>query len=607
VKKLTVLATLAIAVFLVAVSSASAALPNQRTDLKVLLLAATGTEPTTGAWEAALKREGVPYDKKIATADEPYTAETFATTMEDGTPRAKYQAVILATGGLPYADENGNWGSALGSEEWAALADFESRYGIRQIVAFTWPSAEYGLNSPTVSGELAGVTGRLTAAGATVFPYLKGPVPIDTNTYGYQATPATGANFKPLVSGPNGSALVGINTRPDGREEMVSTVDGNAHQIHSALLRHGMLAWVTRGTYLGAERNYMTVHVDDVFLASETWDPVRNTESTTNLTRMSPSDVLRAVLWSAAQSFRLDLLFNASGSDARGGSRDRLTQYLQAYKSRFNWINHTYSGEPNNDTSYEHVVSDIQRNRDWARARGINLDPTELVFDQHSGFNNPNVAPALTATGVKWVGDDASRYFDMRSWAEGATSVPRYPSNIYYNTATRTQQLDEYNYLYLPPSLGGVCQNSSTTTCFTQPATWNQYVDSEATIMLRHVLGNDPRPHYVHQANLAGDGILYHVMNEVLRRYRSYYRTPIIQPTQRTAGELLDTQAKWNTVKDQVDAFIQNGQIRIVSDLTSSVQVPITGITGIGGLYGGLTSGWQPLAPGGVLQLKLPL
>ena len=77
-KKITALAALAVATFVIAVSPASAALPNQRTDLKVLLLSANGAEPTTGAWEAALKREGVPYEKKIAANDEAYTAETFA-------------------------------------------------------------------------------------------------------------------------------------------------------------------------------------------------------------------------------------------------------------------------------------------------------------------------------------------------------------------------------------------------------------------------------------------------------------------------------------------------------------------------------------------------
>jgi hypothetical protein len=605
VKKLTALTALAVALLVVAVSPASAALPNQRTDLKVLVLSATGTEPTTGAWEAALKREGVPYEKKIATADEPYTAETFADTLADGTPHAKYQAVILATGGLPYADENGNWGSALSSDEWAALADFESRYGIRQIVAFTWPSTEYGLNSPTVSGDLTGVTGKLTSAGATTFPYLKGQVPIDKQTYGYQATPATGANFKTLVSGPNGSALVGINTRPDGREEMVSTVDANQYQLHNHLLRHGMLSWVTRGTYLGTERNYLAYHVDDICLSSDRWDPATNAETEANPIRMTSNDVLRAGLWSAVQGVRLDLLFNASGCDA-AGARDRLTQALVAYKNYFGWLNHTYSGEPNNDTSYDQVVNDINKNITWAKARGIKLDPTELVFDQHSGYGNPNVFPALQATGIKWVGDDASRFFEQRPWGS-ATSVPRYPSNIYYNAATRTQMLDEYNYLYLPPSLGGKCENTATTTCFTQAATWNDYVDREASQMLRHVLGNDPRPHYVHQANLAGDGILYSVANEVLRRYRAYFKPTLVVPTQKQAGQLIETQNAWNAISNQVNAFIQNGQINLTSLANSTIQVPVTGIPSLGVLYGGLTSGWQPIGPGGTLQLKLPL
>jgi hypothetical protein len=603
VKRFIALAT--IAVFIAAVSTASAALPNQRTDLKVLLLSATGTEPTTDAWEAALKREGVPFDKKVATPDHtPYTAETFADTLADGTPRAKYQGVVVATGGLVYQNDAGNYVSALSSDEWAALADFESRYGIRQVTGFTYPSAEYGLNSPTVSGDLSGVVGNLTTAGAAVFSYLKGQVPIDKQTYGYQATPASGANFQKLVSGPKGSALVGINTRSDGRQEMVSTVDSNSYQLHSQLLRHGMLSWLTKGTYLGTERNYLAYHVDDICLSSDRWDPASNSETEINPIRMTANDVFRAILWSRVTGTRLDLLFNASGCDA-AGSRDRLTQALVAYKGYFGWVNHTYSGEPNNDTTYQQVVDDIKKNISWAAARRITLDPTEVVFDQHSGFNNPNVAPALAATGIKWVGDDASRFFDQRPWGD-ALSVPRYPSNIYYNASTRNEMLDEYNYLYLPPSLGGKCENSATTTCFSQPATWNEYVDREASIMMRHVLGNDPRPHYVHQANIAGDGTLYLVANEVLRRYRTYFKPSLVQPAQKQAGQLLDTKARWDAVSSQIDAFIQNGKIKIISSLPSTVQIPITG-GGLGGLYGGSTSGWAPLASGGVLNLGIKL
>jgi hypothetical protein len=593
-----------VAIFLMVASAASAALPNQRTDLKVLLLAATGTEPSTSAWEAALKREGVPFEKKIATQDEPYTASTFADTV-NGAPRAKYQAVIVATGGLVYED-NGSYPSALSTEEWAALADFEVKYGIRQITGFVYPSAEYGLNTPTVSGELGGVTGKLTAAGLSTFPYLKGNVPIDQYTWGYQATPATGAKFKTLLTGPGNSALVGINTRADGREEMVSTFDSNQYQLQNQLLRHGMLTWVTRGVYLGTERNYLTMHVDDVFLSSDRWDPNTHAEDTVKTIRMTANEVYRTALWSAVNGFRLDMLFNASGSDA-AGRNDALTRAFILAKGSFGWINHTYSGEPNYDTTVEHIVTDIQKNISWARARGISIDSTDLVFDQHSGQSNPNTPDALTKTGVKWLGDDNSRFPQQRPIGPALT-VPRYPSNIYYNTSTRAEQIDEYNYLYLPPELGGVCQNSSTTTCFTKPATWAEYVDREASQILRHALGNDPRPHYVHQANLAKDAILLQVMDEVLKRYRSYYKTAIVQPMQREAGQIIQTQNLWDAASPQVEAYLQNGRMTLKSTASSTLQVPVAGAaSGVGSAYGGLTSGWTSLAPGTTKQFTAKL
>ena len=41
------------------------------------------------------------------------------------------------------------------------------------------------------------------------------------------------------------------------------------------------------------------------------------------------------------------------------------------------------------------------------------------------------------------------------------------------------------------------------TTCRETKATWAQYVASENAVMFRHVVDNDPRPHYIHQSNLA--------------------------------------------------------------------------------------------------------
>ena len=50
------------------------------------------------------------------------------------------------------------------------------------------------------------------------------------------------------------------------------TVASNQFQNHNQLLRHGMLTWVTRGVYLGYQRNYLELQVDDLFLGDDAWD-----------------------------------------------------------------------------------------------------------------------------------------------------------------------------------------------------------------------------------------------------------------------------------------------------------------------------------------------
>src|SRR4029078_13729999 len=73
--------------------------PGQRIALRVLVLGATGNEPTFTAWKAELTREGVPFDAKVADAEGPFTDATFA---DYGSGHAKHEAVILAHGDLAH-------------------------------------------------------------------------------------------------------------------------------------------------------------------------------------------------------------------------------------------------------------------------------------------------------------------------------------------------------------------------------------------------------------------------------------------------------------------------------------------------------------------------
>ncbi|HYV15898.1 MAG TPA: hypothetical protein VE972_07750 [Conexibacter sp.] len=736
----------------------------QRIDLKVLLLGANGTEPSFSAWQAQLKREGVPFDQLVATSGHtPITPESLSTTLPEGTQEARYQAVIVATGGLPRCDEEGVCASALAPEEWTALQSFEQTFNVRQVTAYTFPSPEVGLNPPTFAGPLDGVDATLTPAGQSAFPYLKGTVTIGAGTWGYEATPIEAASYSTLLTDPDGASLVGVFTHPDGRQELVQTFDSNSFQIHSQLLRHGELAWVTRGTYFGDQRNYLEMHIDDVFLGDDIWDPVNHVTdfNPADAVRMTAADVTKAVEWSRANGLRIDNLFNGGGSvaaaEANGGS-DPLLAAFQANKTAFNWISHTYD-HPNLDCSTRAFIdSEITDNVNWATTTGIPTVASELVTGEHSGLanlipgspgtidppsideaapvarngtlaaglyeygitatspngetvaatttarvpvgergitrgstvlewdaickatgyriyrrslpdgawamigtvaqpanpardtgptilryrdagaagsttdppsvntakigpygQNPNFSNAIRDTGVRYLGADASKPYPVTPtsttgpvWPAGAQFIdgtarvfPRHPTNVYYNVATRAQELDEYNFLYLPPSLGGGCVESPTNTCRTSPATWEDVVAAESQRIFGLMMGNDPRPHYFHQTNLAESdqaegAVFYPVLDAALATYNRYFNSsaPIVQLLPTALAVLLGRQDAWATASTgSVVGYVEGSRVTVVNRTAAAVQAPITG-TEAGTVYGGSRSGWVGFAAG---------
>jgi hypothetical protein len=381
----------------------------QRIDMKVLMLGTSTTEPDLVSWQAALQREGVPFETIVTSAGHaPITAATLSDTMTNGTQEGKYQAIIVSVGGLPVCTTICT--STLSQTEWTALEEYEQTFNVRQMTGDIFPSATYGLNSPTLSGVLDGVQGTLTTEGNTVFPYSKGLVTMDTGTFGYEATPlatqAAGASFKSLLSGPGGSALVGVYTHPNGVQEMVESFNENANQLQAELLRHGALNWVTRGVYFGDQRNYYEAHIDDNFLFDDSWNTTTHATDFTpaNAIREVPADVEYAANWAALNKFRIDMLFNGGGSTqyAEEHGTDPLLTAFAAHKSSFGWVNHTWD-HPNIDincATQSYIEAELNQNNSWATtALGLtaskeptaaygNDNPSVIVTGEHSGLAN---------------------------------------------------------------------------------------------------------------------------------------------------------------------------------------------------------------------------
>ncbi|WP_407839501.1 hypothetical protein ACE1OC_29085 [Streptomyces sp. DSM 116496] len=645
---------LAAAIASVAVPGAAAqAAVTPRIDLRVLVVDDGGS--SVEAITAELRDTGVPYTRiDLGSGSRPVVNAAFLADTVDGRPRAKFQSVVL-----PNEDPFG-----AGSAEMAALAAYETTYGIRQVDAYTWAHPGVGLeytDNGGYSGTLDGTRAAVTAAGkAGPFAYLGGQVDFEDNSplipesYGFMAKPRTG--YTSYLDAPVGSgraSLVGEYTH-DGRSELVVTFGYNQYQQQFRLLARGIVEWMTQGVHLGQERNYFAVHVDDVFAPDARWNKDLNCtpgdyacaggEGQESTIRMTAADAVYAAQWQTSKNFKLDMLFNGGAGEewkAENGGVDALTAQLVADRAKYRWMNHTYthpflgcvqdtttipwtctknSAGAINYMSRAEISAQIRDNNNWAAAKGITTDRTELVTGEHSGLktlpqqpqDNPNLAGALADNGVKWAGSDNSREPVQRPVGSSLT-VPRYPMNVYYNTGTNAEMADEYNWIYTSRAHGGsgICEdNPGTSTCLPAPldaATGylDYIVPAEARTAMRHVLNNDPRPHYVHQSNLAEDRTLYPVLNQVLDTYRTLYApsAPIVNQSMKDTGIELQRRAAWNAAvaANQVTAY-RIGKVVTVK-APSGVVAPVTAPTGtkkqlllgtadFGTAYAGSRSAW---------------
>lgn len=649
---------------------AASAASSTRTDLRVLVLT-DGSAPVE-AIRSELDTEGVPYTAIDLTSSSRtvITAGYLASAAE-----AHFQAVVLPNNAPPQ----------LSAAEISALDTYEATYSIRQVDAYDYASPAVGLNSPQYSGTLDGMTAAVTGSGtsAGAFPYLTGSVPfenIDPNvseSYGYLSTanPAAGATFTPFVTMtiPGTSTqgvLSGVYTA-GGRSELVNTFAYNANQAQFRALAHGFITWMTQGIHFGYDRNYLTIDVDDTFLPDAEWSQAGHCTpgdticppgtADTTPSRMTPADVTYEVNWEAQNNFKLTMLFNGGGSDdqvAATGSDPLLTAWQANSGQVLEWLNHTYSHEflgcqqnlttipwscvtdangnyvwvPQSD-----IVSQIQQNIAWAQSKHLPIHADELVTGEHSGLvtlpqqtvDNPNLAPGLKQSGVTWTGSDASREPNQRAVGSSTLTVPRHPMNIYYNAATVSDEVNEYNWVYTSTADGGsgICENNPTSTCIAplDPATGfaSYIVPTETRIALSHVTANDPRPTYVHQSNLTQDRIFYPALGSILSTYRAEFaaNAPIVSTLFATSGQILQQQAAWKAAvaAGTVSGYIQSG--KVVVSAPSGLYVPLTapdgtqnpgllgssiGATPFGSAYAGELSAYQQ-APGfGNLTLFLP-
>ncbi|MEU8437543.1 hypothetical protein AB0F18_32530 [Streptomyces sp. NPDC029216] len=637
-----------------------------RVDLRVLVVTDGG--PAVQAVTAELDSAGTPYTQvDLTRSDRPVIDPAFLADTVGGRPRAKFQAVVLPNDN-PFA---------AGSSEMAALAAYEQAYAIPQVDAYTYARPQVGLQYFVPGGYAGSVDGAqagITPAGRSgPFGYLRGTVPFEDNSptvgesYAYLSQPAPGADFTTYVDAPipgstRRGSLVG-EYRHDGRRELVVTFVYNRYQQQYRLLARGIVEWMTGGVHLGASRNYFSVHVDDVFAADDRWDTRLDCTpgdvdcagggGTPHPIRMTADDAEYAKNWQTGRNFTLDMVYNGAGSlDQREDNNgvDLLSDKLQADRDWFRWINHTYTHaflgceqdvsvvpwrcatNPDHSTKWvsrTDIDNEIVLNRLWGQSFGLPLRNDELVTGEHSGMavlpqqpqDNPNLAPSLTGNGITWVASDNSRDPEQRQ-VGSASTVARHPMNVYYNVGNAVEAVDEYNWIYTSRAQGGsgICEDhADTTTCLPAPldtATGyaQKIVPAETRTALGHVLANDPKPHFIHQSNLAEERLAYPVLNGVIDGYDALFAadTPLMNERMKDIGTELRRRGAWKSAVQagQVSAYRIGSTVTVTAPAGLDVTATLPSGTRLGGAafgtpYAGRASGWTP-SNGSALDLTLP-
>jgi hypothetical protein len=605
----------------------AATTPITSIDMRVLVLSADGGESALPAIQNSLDYLGVPYDT-VQVKDVPLTTDMLCSLDANGTALGKYQGVMLATGSLVYWDATLGYTSALSTEEWTRLWQYEAKYSVRQASLYTQPGTtlpeDYGLfqSSPYLWGSDTGSAGLTTwltprtgtapagvPTGKTVFGYLVKTAPVVfKNTWAYTALANTAV---PLLVDQYNNAIVSINTTADGRQSLNVTADGNPYLMHTMQLNYGIVNWVTKGLYVGERQVLMSAQPDDVLINDDIWDPNTNTDASGKTYRITANDYKKFLAWQTALNANnpgnivAEMPFNAYGTTAAYATepnayfpltKDDLTPAIKGNNGAFNWISHTYDHENLDNATAAQTTAELKQNHQIATSGTLNLqnyNKDSLITPDVSGLNNPAALQAMYAFGVRYIVSNTSLYCGHRDQiradslgcpkpnlgiyndlvvpSTGLLMIPRYPANLFYNVSTPDEWVSEYNHIYGP---------AGTAPYWDHDLSYAEILGVESDNWLRYMLNFDMRPVMFHQPNLrsypstaaypnptGSRSLLSDLIDATLAKYRAIYSTTPKSLRQRQIGALM---AQRMALRDALAS---------VTPLTVRIKSPVAGAT----------------------------
>jgi hypothetical protein len=586
---------------------------NDRVALRALVVATNTADFGVPTWTRTLDRLGAAYDV-LYTADTPLTPATLV--RPDGV--GKYNAILLTNSMLVY-ESNGSYPVGLDSAEWNTLWAYERNFGVRQAALYTsygtWPE-DYCLRS---AGEVSvgdtPMNVSFTPTGAGVFDYLKADATVGViQSYVYRTSIAPGCSAEATLT--DGANVLGVrSTSADGRERLALTFTLNQYLLQSDLLVYGLVRWATKGMFLGEQRHYLNVDIDDWFNTSDHYHEDGTVEyspgfqvSAHDMVNLKDRQTALRAAHPQASGFTFNLAYNGVDIDPFAGNQcspnggpTELTATSKCLANDFRWLNHTFSHPELNHTDYATSYAEIADNRAAATAAGLSAPDDVLKTPEYSGLgvyttdpdddtgvpvdhglagSNPHLLQAAKDLGVTYLHGNFS--FASHVPADFNTSIPHplepdiavvpdWPTNIAYHVTTPAEETTFYNSFYGP---GGLFPYWPTN------RTYEQVVDYETGVALQHVAAGAINAHTFHIANVrdygGGRTLVTDWVEAVVGKYASYYATPLLNldwsalgahTTLRTA-HFAQLDAGADPVYDR-----STGTVEVTSPLAGTVQI----------------------------------
>jgi len=561
-------------------------------EAKFLVLAARDDEPELAAIRSALDYRGAPYDVFVASTEPPLMAGRLA-----NGDHGFYQATILTSSALSVHGE-----STLDASEWDALASYEVKFGVRRVVLNAWPDPTLGFGPSTeLNADATPLLVRCTTAGALLFRDVSCDHPQQiAGTFVYPALALDQTQLTPLLTDAAGKTVAAIHHGSDGRESLLLLFGNNERLLHSLLLIHGVIGWVSGGTYLGDRYIDLSAQVDDLFLASKLWPG--------GTYRLDDSDLRNALAWvqrrrssSTTPNFRVALAFNA----VKAHDGDPLTETVKLQNDQWHWISHTFDHAVLDSVDYAAAFDEFDRNRQAAATlQLVGYDVRNIVTPNVSGLINVEAMRAAADVGIRFAVTDTSREgcnnpspntAFYNAIAPSLLMVPRRPTNLYYNVSTPAEWVAEYNALNHDE--------------WGRDSSYAQVIDQESEVLLHYLLRGETDPWMFHQANLrAYDGahsLLSDLIDATLTKLATRSRVQVRTPPMEATG--LRFAARMQYEGAGVRATLYRGRALLI-DVARATSVPVTGMRSTAGeAYGGDRVGMVSAVPGTTTCVPLDL